>query len=100
MDQILYYASAMVGEALALCHGLLLGINLGLSSVFFESDSQLVIKMLNDLSEVSQDVRVILYDILSLGRRFLRFVCRPSETMAHVIASRILSGTGYGLLEV
>lgn len=65
-----WHTSLTLVEALAIRMGILLGLELGLlHSVILESDSQMVINMLNGLVVVSQEV-VFVHDIKSLASGF------------------------------
>ncbi|XP_058216716.1 uncharacterized protein LOC131327582 [Rhododendron vialii] len=94
-------ASSLVAEALAIRQGVHLGFQLGLGSIFVESDAQLLVKMLNGQITTNQEVEMIIHDIQALSKNFqccsFSFVRRTGNSVAHVLASKGLSGSGYSL---
>lgn len=92
-------ASSTVAEALAVRQGILLGSQLGLGSVILESDAQLIVDMINGRIAVSHEVEVIIHDIQVMRGNFqcciFSFVRRTGNNVAHVLASKSLSGLGH-----
>ncbi|XP_058222863.1 uncharacterized protein LOC131332577 [Rhododendron vialii] len=94
-------ASSLVVEALAIRQSVHLGFQLGLGSIFVESDAQLLVKMLNGQVTTNQEVEIIIHDIQALSKNFqcygFSFVRRTGNSVAYVLASKGLSGSGYSL---
>lgn len=80
MGKLSWCASPAVIEAMAIRSGILLGSQLGLTSVVVESDAKAVINMINGQIVTSQELGVLIHDVQALGRSFqvcsFSFACR------------------------
>ncbi|KAK2654943.1 hypothetical protein Ddye_007995 [Dipteronia dyeriana] len=84
--------SPQVAEAEAICRGLLLAIDAGLFPYMLESDTEVVVGWINNVSPLCSEIGVVIMDIQNLLKLdiyiSINFVSRKANHIAHVLAKK------------